>query len=689
MAKAEIAIRDGWFPRLLRALKLVQVEDDGTTTHIAGSDFVSPQAASRSYKALDSMSAMAAFPWVRACVDAISSDLTKLPIKAVKGRGKDAEPIDEHPLLDLLDRPSSRISGILFRRQLIVDLSLTGDAFVLAVGSPEPQALLRLHPERVRVIPSSDGQPLEYEYDGAGQTARYGFEQVLHIRMPSWSDTTSGLYGSGAIQALNNDLHTDLAASKLAAESAKTGLPTGIISPSEEGDRWSKAQITQLREGFTKQLNSKSGTVILGAGVDYRQLSQTLRDMEYKETRLMAREAVLAAFSVPPSRVGLPNANYATAMAQSRLYWEGLSGTAALIDSELTRLARMFPDSDGVRIFHDFSEVEALQESRTERVNRVQAWWLMGVSLSEAAALEGFDNLDASEIDETAEPEPEPEAADEELAKWLVIDGDQAKAVDYETEEGRAAVWRGFIDRVQGPAERKMALTMRRYLRGQASRISKRLKKELGTKGVTKAIDNASLDRILDEMGESKLLVQRFKPLYRDALRRAFDDASRSIKVSQTMDPKQLEREALEEVRRMKTSILQTTNNKLRAAIDKGLAEDYTLAELQQAVVNNSAFTPVRAMAIARTESTRMASVAGQRAYDMAEAGGVKLEKMWLTARDELVRDAHRHIENEQKWIPAKALFVSDGATASGPGGFGVASLDINCRCTTVARVVK
>ena len=84
----------------------------------------------------------------------------------------------------------------------------------------------------------------------------------------------------------------------------------------------------------------------------------------------------------------------------------------------------MFPDSDGVRVFHDFSEVEALQESRTERVNRVQAWWLMGVSLSEAAALEGFDNLDASEIDETAEPEPEPEAADEELAKWLVIDGD-------------------------------------------------------------------------------------------------------------------------------------------------------------------------------------------------------------------------------------------------------------------------
>ena len=182
--------------------------------------------------------------------------------------------------------------------------------------------------------------------------------------------------------------------------------------------------------------------------------------------------------------------------------------------------------------------------------------------------------------------------------------------------------------------------------------------------------------------------MQRFKPLYRDALRRAFDDASRSIKVSQTMDPKQLEREALDEVRRMKTSILQTTNDKMRAAIDKGLAEDYTLAELQQAVVNNSAFTPVRAMAIARTESTRVASVAGQRSYDMAEADGVKLEKMWLSARDGLVRDEHTALEGKG-WIPSAAPFTYDGATADGPGRFEQAGLDINCRCSTIARVVK
>ncbi len=134
MSKSEIAIRNGWFPRLLRALKLVEVSDDGQTTHIAGSDFIGTEPAKPGYPAINSMSAMAAFPWVRACVEAISSDLTKVPVRVLRGRGRDAEPVEDHPILDLLDRPSSRVPGILLRRQLIVDLVLTGDAYLLIAG---------------------------------------------------------------------------------------------------------------------------------------------------------------------------------------------------------------------------------------------------------------------------------------------------------------------------------------------------------------------------------------------------------------------------------------------------------------------------------------------------------------------------------------------------------------------------
>ena len=939
MSKSEIAIRNGWFPRLLRALKLVEVSDDGQTTHVAGSDFIGTEPASQGYPAINSMSAMSAFPWVRACVEAISSDLTKVPLRVLRGRGRDAEPVEDHPILDLLDRPSSRVPGILLRRQLIVDLVLTGDAYLLIAGKGEPMALLRLHPERVKIIPTQDGQPSEYEFNGGGSTVRYGFDQVLHIRLASWQQTPAMLYGTGAIEALQHDLNTDLAAAKLAAESASTGLPTGIISPTE-GDVWSRQQILRLREGFEKQLKSKSGTVILGAGVDYKQLSQTLRDMEYQNTRLLAREATLASFGVPPSRVGLPNANYATAMAQSRLYWEGLQGKAALIDSELTRLARMFPDSDDVRVVHDFSEVDALQESRTERVNRVQTWWLMGVDLAEAAALEGFDNLDRRDID----PEPEAEEVDEQTAslirlmfdrdtvrrglsdlpdpvqdglrnkaddhneqmaeegkaewrrttagvlaqvferglgayephpesvrpsvnsaeqwayarvnswlyalrndeyrsgkhdtdllpeehpmstveetaravgdedptnfpadgddetvslgnsqwdvfdldfaemiklkypqiwrrggnikgneqyrklrpiaqggggvdtrseeqavrlreawgarhsedfrlagvvaqmKWLVVGSrgerymkdliidemdrlDAEKAVkwlvpdgepqtrDLETEEGRAAVWRGFIDRVHEPSERKIALTMRRYLRAQAARIAKRLAKEVGTKGITKAVDDRLLDRILDDAYEKQQLLGLFRPLYRDLIGNAFDEAQRTIPVDLTIDPDELDRQALAAVRTMSGTILQTTEKVVRDVVNKGLAEDWTLAEFQSALTVNKRFSPAEAMMIARTETTRHSNKAAIESFKKAEETGLKIEKMWLSARDGKVRDAHRPGTGlDGQTVPVGAKCSHQGHTTDHPGGFGVPAQDINCRCTVVAKVVN
>ena len=825
MAKSELAIRDGWFPRILRALRLVQVESDGSTTHIAGSDFIGDDPGTRTYSAINSMAAMARFPWVRACVEAVSSDLTKVPQRIIKGRGKDAETIEDHPFFDLLERPNSRTPGILFARQLIVDMLLTGDAFALVAGEGEPRALIRLHPERVKIVPNDDGQIKEYEYNGAGAVVRYGFEQVLHFRSPSWQSNPSMLYGSGAIEALHNDLTTDLAASELAAKSAQTGLPTGIISPAAD-DIWTRPQIQQLREGFEKQLKAKSGTVILGAGVEYKQLSHSLRDLEYQKTREMAKEAVMAAIGVVPVRVGVESANYASSRQQMRLYWEQLQSRAALMDSEYTRLLRMFPDSDGLRVVSDFSEVDALQESRTERVNRVNTWWMMGVSLQEAAAIEGFENLNAEEI----EAAPEPEEADaEQVARWLVYDNDEqiesravgdedptnfpasgddktvslrnsdfkvfdpefaerikleypdiwraggnikgneqykklrpialdggkvetrseeravrtreawaarhtddyriagvvaqikwlvvgsrgekymkdlirermdkidaektakwisgeVHTVDLDTEEGRGIAWRSFIDKVHTPHERRIASSMRRYLRAQAARIAQRLKDELGTKSVTKAIDPVVLDRVLDEAFERGEIMRLFRPLYRRAMQDAFNEAAKNINADLLFGARELELEATSAVRRMDTSILHTTGGQVEELVNKLVTEGATLTEMQQAITQKIG-NPARAMMIARTETTRIANGAANQAYVRAEASGIRIQKQWLSARDPDVRDAHMALDGQT--VPAKAVFDSDGATAAYPGEFGSAELDINCRCTTIARVVE
>tara|TARA_Y100001973_G_scaffold64658_1_gene94497 strand:+ start:1434 stop:4130 length:2697 start_codon:yes stop_codon:yes gene_type:complete len=407
----DLTIRPGFFANLLRAVGLVKVSSDGKVEHDAGADFVEDMGFRSGYDPKAAMSALAAFPWPFSCVQAISTDLSSVPLRAYRGRGASAEVLDSHPVVELMEKPSSRVNGVLFRRQIYSDLVLTGNAFVLLAGQgSRVDALLRLHPSRVQISPLSDGQPDQYQYHfGGGEPANYEHDVVLHVRGPSWSDDPTNLWGTGAVQPLHNDLTTEKAQAALAARTASTGQPTGILSPREEGDRWSRDQIKTLREAYELQMKAGgSGVLILGGQAQFDKLQITPREMEFSQVRDFVRASTIAAFGCVPVRLGLETANYSQSRNQLQLYWESLRGRAALVDAELTRLARIMGDED-VTIRHDFSEIESLQESRTDRVNRVTTWSMLGLSTAEAAAYEGFDDLPIQvddEIDDELELNP-------------------------------------------------------------------------------------------------------------------------------------------------------------------------------------------------------------------------------------------------------------------------------------------
>lgn len=776
MADSSLVLRETWVARVLRALKLVEVRPDGETSHVAGADFADGQGRAPGMKAINSMSALAAFPWVAASCGAVADDLSMLPIKVTRGRGKDAEPITDHPVLDLLDQPTSRMSGILLRRQLVTDLVLVGDAYILVAGSPEPAALIRLHPERVTVVPSADGQAAAYDYDNGGKVVRYGWDQVLHIRQVSWEDGPRGLYGNGAIRALANDLTTEQKASELAANSADHGQPTGIFSPSSEGDTWSQQQIAVMRDAFDRRMSKQGTALFLGAGVNYQPLSWSPRDMEYQATRHLVRESVMASIGVPPTRVGLPSANYATAREQAKRYFESLMAKAALVDSSLTRLARMFSGSEGVTVSHDFSGVEALQESRDARVNRVNAWWLMGVPLTEAAALEGFDEI-APDVEEPeaeavpavagatdqpvsaqalngaqiaslleilaavaagaitsqaaiqligvafptiteeqaaaivagarAVPETVQEGAQtraylesmihrhgvatlDPLARWLVLDGGEPYQAP-QTEDARADTWRAFIQKSHQPSERRVALNMRRYLRGAGARIAKRTGEQITTKGgpvqVKRQLDDIALDRILDEVAEREQILEIFRPLFRSMMADAINAASESLPVDVDLTDDVIRDLVTARVGTMVQQIQATTRIQVRASIVQGLEQGMSTAQIQQLLIQSTTFSPTRAMTIARTETTALMNQAGVAAMKDAENKGVRLQKEWLSARDGKVRDTHQPGPGgmDGQRVPVDGQFRSpSGATGNGPGEMGSAAENVNCRCVAV-----
>lgn len=93
-----------------------------------------------------------------------------------------------------------------------------------------------------------------------------------------------------------------------------------------------------------------------------------------------------------------------------------------------------------------------------------------------------------------------------------------------------------------------------------------------------------------------------------------------------------------------------------------------------------------RALRIIRTEGGRIRSETTQIGYQRAEKLGVTMEKQWLATLDRKTRHDHRYLDGQT--VPVDGEFTDQkGNKATAPRLFGIASEDINCRCTTIAVV--
>lgn len=93
-----------------------------------------------------------------------------------------------------------------------------------------------------------------------------------------------------------------------------------------------------------------------------------------------------------------------------------------------------------------------------------------------------------------------------------------------------------------------------------------------------------------------------------------------------------------------------------------------------------------QALRIARTEGGRVQSTAKQKAYEEAKDKGVDIQKQWMSTLDQKTRDTHQSLDGQT--VDIEDEFESEsGNKAKGPKLFGVASEDVNCRCTTLTIV--
>lgn len=189
----------------------------------------------------------------------------------------------------------------------------------------------------------------------------------------------------------------------------------------------------------------------------------------------------------------------------------------------------------------------------------------------------------------------------------------------------------------------------------------------------------------------SNLLDNKTKEIYQTSLKEVSLEIGNVADIDMrfaTLPTKQLEaaiKNKFDEVGFIKRN---ENNNKkcielLKKEVTSGIIQGKSYADIAKNIDDRFDIGFNDAMRIAQTEAHRVKEKATIDTMTKAKDLGIKFKKKWLSARDDNVRDAH--IELNGQIIDVEDEFEYEGNTADAPGNFGVAELDINCRCTLIA----
>jgi len=616
--------------------------------------------------------------YLYAAVTRCSEDLSALPLKLIKGKGKNAKIIDSHPVLDLLEQPSTIMDGYLFRQQITLDLIMNGTFYVLLIGAGKlPASLIRLHPEETTFVTDNITGIKGIKNTSYGQSVIYPSDRVLFGRNASYSKGPKSLYGTGTVQPLYEELKADTNAMMLSSQQSAQGRPDVLISPSDEADVWPKEVRDEIVQSYT-QMARKGGAIALSGMAKIDMLNLSPREMEYKEARTMARQSISAAIGISPSVLGLPSANYATAMEQRKTYWTNQMHKAKRLETVYTQLARLW--NNDFRIVHDFSGISALDD-RKEALERIEMHIRNGMSPIAAYA---YENLEDAPIEPSITlQDTEVEEEEEKILSEYIFksDIDEGKA-------RRKQIWYKWIVEKQAPAEGKLVRASASFLRTVKRKALDRFDdmEELGATPES-IIPKSEMQEIADEK-----LRKLFKSIYQSNFNSEYARMKRQLKKGYHHKEIELPENQPSEgtlgkwiafYLLMRSRIIETTYRKLGKLLAK-VAANEAKKDVAAKLAASSAFAPSRADVIGRTESTILLNNSAVQAGQAISEDDPQVEtrKEWITENDADVRPEHEELDGVRLGI--NDYFETSGGSTQYPGGFGVASLDVNCRCVTV-----
>jgi HK97 family phage portal protein len=333
---------------------------------------------------------------VYACINLRAVAAGEPPLCAYRGDEK----IEEHPALDLLNRPNPFQGRSQFWGSLAMHLDIGGNAYVEKVRSASGKLveLWLLRPDRVKVIPDARRFIGGYAYTIGSETTFLPPENVIHFKTRHPLDD---YYGLPPLAAVAGRVDIDVwMRSSYASFFRNAGVVSGLLNVKRA---MSAGEKEDARRIFRETYGGPDGWHKLLL-IDAEQATYTPMGMPpgasglaMPDMNLINESRILAAFGVPASMLptmlgGQSNRGQSADESERDKFWE-LTMVPLFRDLDTTLWMGLEPEFPEVkRIEHDLSTVDALQEDEDKMHTRIRENWKGGLlTWKEARAKLGED----------------------------------------------------------------------------------------------------------------------------------------------------------------------------------------------------------------------------------------------------------------------------------------------------------
>ncbi len=390
--------------------------------------------------------------WVFRNNDVIAQEVSKIEFElfsvGLKGGEIVFNEVEEHPLLDLLDKFNStttKSDGIYITQS---HKKLAGDAFwLLKKNGNTPVEVFTLQPDKIELKlgdpTKGDANLIEaYEYediiDGKRVRATYKREDIIHFKKPNPSNMFRGI---GVVEALAQTIDTDNLTNETQKNFFLNGAITNLVlwTESNLNQEQIKRLRAEMRAAYTGAHNAYTA-MIFGNGLKPEKLTLSNKELQFLELLEWLRDKIMIGFGNTKASLGIvDDVNRAS---YDGSYYGWLKSTVKPdMDAIVNTLNEFLVPMFGENLVLGYKN--PIPEDNTVEVNQAVVLKKAGIiMINEAREVAGYDPVEGGDIfapdggvstpgNEQGEDDPEKPVDDEKPEENIDEEESKAKQAKY------------------------------------------------------------------------------------------------------------------------------------------------------------------------------------------------------------------------------------------------------------------